>query len=98
MSTNAPNRRVPLGRLMLGRLLGNLVILFLLFDGTNNLVRWSTVTGAMDRSGYGPSEFLERAIGMIGFACAALAIPPTSILSAMLWSGYFGNLVLTYLH
>ena len=98
MSTDAPNRRVSLQRALLGRLLGNLVVLFLLFDSANKFVPWSTVTGAMDRFGYGPGDALERAMGIISIACTALAIPPTSILSAILWTGYFGNLVITYLH
>jgi DoxX-like family len=98
MSANAPDRRVSLGRILLSAVLGNLVILFLLLDGASNLISGSTVTGAMDRIGYGPSEALERAIGIISIACAALAVPPTSILSAILWAGYFGNLVITYLH
>ena len=98
MSTNAPVRRATIRRILLGRLLGNLVILFLLLDGARNLVPWSAVTGAMDRIGYGPGEALERAMGIISIACTALAIPPTSILSAIMWTGYFGNLVITYLH
>ena len=98
MSTNAPDRRVSLGRILLGRVLGNLVILFLLFDGASKFVPWSTVTGAMDRMGYGPGEVLERGMGIISIACTTLAIPPTSILSAILWTGYFGDRVITYLH
>ena len=98
MSTNAPDRRVSIGRVLLSRLLGNLVILFLLLDGASTIVPWSIVTGAMDRTGYGPGEALERAMGIISIACTALAIPPTSILSAILWTGYFGDRVITYLH
>jgi len=98
MSTDAPNRRVSLRRVMLSCLLGNLVILFLVFESASKFLPWSSVTDAMDRFGYGPSEALESAIGIISLACKALAIPPTSILSAILWTGYFGELVITYLH
>ena len=97
MSTNALNRPMPIRTVLLGRLLSGLVILFLLFDGASNFVSWSTVTSTMDRIGYGSTEALERAMTMIGLACTALAIPPTSILGAILWTGYLGDAVINYL-
>ena len=97
MSTNVPGRPAPMRTVMLGRLLSGLVILFLLFDGANYFASWSAVTGTMDRIGYGSGEALERAAGIINVACTALAIPPTSILGAILWIGYFGEAVITYL-
>ena len=97
MSTNVLNRRMPIRTVMLGRLLSGLVIMFLLFDGANNLVSWSTVTSTMDRIGYGSTEALERAIAMIAIACNALALPPTSILGAIMWAGYLGEIVIAYL-
>jgi DoxX-like family len=76
----------------LGRALSGLVILFLLFDGAIKLVPWTVVTETMDSIGYGSSETLARALGVITVACTVLyAIPPTSILGAILLTGYLGG-------
>jgi hypothetical protein len=78
--------------LWLGRVLSGLVILFLLFDGAVKLVPWPVVTETMDRIGYGSSENLARSLGFITVACTVLyAIPPTSILGAILLTGYLGG-------
>ena len=40
---------------------------------------------------------LARAFGVISIAGMALAtIPPSSIVGAMLWAGYLGNVVVTH--
>ena len=76
----------------LGRVLSGLVIVFLLFDGAIKLVPWPVVTETMDRMGYGSSESLARTLGVITVACTVLyAIPPTSILGAILLTGYLGG-------
>jgi len=78
--------------LWLGRVLSSLVILFLLFDGAIKLVPWPVVTETMDRIGHGSSENLARSFGFITVACTVLyAIPPTSILGAILLTGYLGG-------
>jgi hypothetical protein len=78
--------------LWLGRVLSGLVILFMLFDGAIKLVPWPVVTETMDRIGYGSSESLARALGVITVACTVLyAVPPTSILGAILLTGYLGG-------
>jgi hypothetical protein len=78
--------------LWLGRVFSGLVILFLLFDGAIKLVPWPVVTETMDRIGYGSSENLARSLGFITVACTVLyAIPPTSILGAILLTGYLGG-------
>lgn len=75
-----------------GRVLSGLVIVFLLFDGAIKLVPWPVVTETMDRMGYGSSESLARTLGVITIACTVLyAIPPTSILGAILLTGYLGG-------
>jgi hypothetical protein len=76
----------------LGRVLSGLVILFLLFDGAIKLVPWPVVTETMDRMGYGSSETLARSLGVITLVCTMLyAVPPTSILGAILLTGYLGG-------
>jgi hypothetical protein len=75
-----------------GRVLSGLVILFLLFDGAIKLVPWPVVTETMDRMGYGSSETLARSLGLITLVCTVLyAVPPTSILGAILLTGYLGG-------
>ena len=75
-----------------GRVLSGLVIVFLLFDGAIKLVPWPVVTETMDKIGYGSSESLARTLGFITIACTVLySIPPTSILGAILLTGYLGG-------
>ena len=75
-----------------GRVLSGLVIVFLLFDGAIKLVPWPVVTETMDKMGYGSSESLARTLGVITIACTVLyAIPSTSILGAILLTGYLGG-------
>ena len=46
----------------------------------------------MDKIGYGSSESLARTLGFITIACTVLySIPPTSILGAILLTGYLGG-------
>ena len=92
MSTIAETAAVSRPMLWLGRVLSGLVIVFLLFDGAIKLVPWPVVTETMDRMGYGSSESLARTLGVITVACTVLyAIPPTSILGAILLTGYLGG-------
>ena len=80
-----------------GRLLSGLVIVFLLFDGAIKLVPWPVVTETMDRMGYGSSEALARSLGLITIVCTALyAVPPTSILGAILLTGYLGGAIASH--
>jgi hypothetical protein len=76
----------------LGRVLSGVVILFMLLDGAIKLVPWPVVTETMDRIGYGSSETLARTLGFVTIICTVLyAIPPTSILGAILLTGYLGG-------
>jgi hypothetical protein len=92
MSTIAETVPVSKPALWLGRVLSGFVILFLLLDGAIKLVPWPIVTETLDRMGYGASESLARTLGAITVACTVLyAIPPTSILGAILLTGYLGG-------
>ena len=80
-----------------GRVLSGLVIVFLLFDGAIKLVPWPVVTETMDRMGYGSSETLARSLGLISLVCTVLyAVPPTSILGAILLTGYLGGAIASH--
>ena len=94
----AENAPVSKPALWLGRVLSGLVILFLLFDGAIKLVPWPVVTETMDRIGYGSSETLARGLGIVTIVCTVLyAIPPTSILGAILLTGYLGGAMASHL-
>ncbi len=83
---------------LLGRILSGLVIVFLLVDGAIKLVPWPVVTDTMDKMGYGSSESLARSLGIITVVCTVLySIPPTSILGAILLTGYLGGAVASHL-
>jgi hypothetical protein len=92
MSTIAETAPVSKPARWLGRVLSGLVIAFMLFDGAIKLVPWPIVTETMDRIGYGSSETLARSLGLITIVCTVLyAIPPTSIVGAILLTGYLGG-------
>jgi hypothetical protein len=98
MPTTAEKARASKPALWLGRVLSGLVILFLLFDGAIKLVPWPVVTETMDRIGYGSSETLARSLGLITVVCTVLyAIPPTSIIGAILLTGYLGGAIASHL-
>ena len=80
-----------------GRVLSGFVIVFLLFDGAIKLVPWPIVTETMDKMGYGSSENFARVLGAITIACTVLyAVPPTSILGAILLTGYLGGAIASH--
>jgi hypothetical protein len=81
-----------------GRVLSGLVIVFMLFDRAIKLVPWPIVTETMEKIGYGSSESLARTLGVITVACTVLyAIPPTSIVGAILLTGYLGGAMASHL-
>ena len=98
MPTSAETAPISKPALWTGRVLSGLVTLFLLLDGGMKLVPLSIVTETMDRIGYGSSETLARSLGFITLACTILyAIPPTSILGAILLTGYLGGAMASHL-
>jgi hypothetical protein len=98
MPTIAETAPVSKPALWMGRVLSGLVIVFMLFDGAIKLVPWSVVTETMDRIGYGSSETLARSLGVMTLVCTILyAIPPTSILGAILLTGYLGGAIASHL-
>jgi len=92
MTAIADTRPVSTSARWAGRILSGLVILFLMVDGAIKLVPWPVVTETMDKMGYGSSETLARSLGVITIVCTVLySIPPTSILGAILLTGYLGG-------
>ncbi|WP_315726617.1 MULTISPECIES: DoxX family protein [unclassified Bradyrhizobium] len=80
-----------------GRILSGLVILFLLFDGAIKLIPLGVVTQTMDQMGYGGSDGMARALGLLTLLCTALyALPATSLLGAILLTGYLGGAIASH--
>jgi hypothetical protein len=74
------------------RILTGLVVLFLLFDGITKVIKVSAVLQASAQIGF--SENLIAPIGITLLVCTMLyVIPSTSILGAILLTGYLGGAV-----
>ena len=79
-----------------GYVLSTLVILFLLMDSVMKLLKLPMVIDASAKLGFSAS--LIFTIGVILLVCViAYAIPQTSILGAILLTGYLGGAVCTHL-
>ncbi len=83
---------------ILGRVLSGLVIAFLAFDGAIKLVPLDVVTETLAVLGYPADVGLARLLGVLTLLCALLyAIPRTSVLGAILLTGYLGGAMATHL-
>jgi hypothetical protein len=87
--------RLSPGRLWASRIVGALTILFLLFDTIVKVLRLPPAVEGTVRLGYPESVVLG--IGIIELVClVAYVIPRTSILGAILLTGYLGGAVATH--
>jgi len=98
---DAPNTRpriaTPVNRthLWAGRIMTGIPVLFLLFDGVIKLIGIQPVVDGMQKLGY-PAG-LATGIGTLLLGCLALyVIPRTSMLGAILLTGYLGGAVATH--
>jgi DoxX-like family len=83
------------GRVWAGRIILALPVLFLVFDTVIKLARIAPVVESFEQLGYPAS--LALAIGLIELACIAIfLVPHTSILGAILLTGYLGGAVATH--
>lgn len=79
-----------------GRAISTFVVLFLVLDSTMKLVRLPMVLDAFKQLGYSPD--LSVTIGALLFLCVVIyVIPQTSVLGAILLTGYLGGAVATNL-
>jgi hypothetical protein len=86
---------LPASRLWTGRVLTVIPILFLLFDGAAKVMNVAPVRETMAQLGY--LADVGVGIGIILLACVALyAIPRTSVLGAILLTGYLGGAIATH--
>ena len=83
-------------RLWIGWGLSGLAILFLIMDGAMKLVGPAVVVQAQEKLGYPGS--VTFGLGVLLLACTALyAIPQTSLLGAILLTGYLGGAIASQL-
>jgi hypothetical protein len=89
-------RKVPSSnkRVWAGRIVSAIPVLFLLFDGTIHMLRIPAVVEGFAKAGFPISTALP--LGIIEIICVVLyAIPRTSVLGAILLTGYLGGAVAT---
>lgn len=92
----APDKTVSKKPLWTGRVLSGLAVLFLIVDGAMKLAKPAVVVDATRQLGYPESEI--AGIGILLLACTLLYIfPRTSILGAVLLTGYFGGAIASQL-
>ena len=96
MQPNTPTAPVSKTRVWAGRVISALPALFLLVDGAMKLVKPAPVVEATVRLGYPESVIVG--LGIVLLACTILyLIPRTSVLGAILLTGYLGGAVATHL-
>jgi len=79
-------------RLWTGRTLSAIAVLFLTFDATVKLLQLAPAVEATAQLGYKASVLAP--LGLIEALClVAYLVPQTSILGAILWTGYLGGAV-----
>jgi hypothetical protein len=88
---------VPVSKKMLsaGRILSAIPVLFLVFDGVAKLIKPASVVEATVRLGY--PESIIRGLGILSLVCTVVyAVPRTSVLGAILLTGYLGGASATH--
>lgn len=91
LTSHAGSRR----QLWAGRVLSSLAVLFLLFDSTGKLLQVQPVINGTIQLGYPPD--IVFTLGVILLTCVVVyVIPRTSVLGALLLTGYLGGAVATH--
>ena len=92
MTTKSQTATGTKSTIWIGWIMSGIVVVFLLFDGTTKLMMITPVVDATIGIGY-PAGVI-RPLGIVCLACAILyAIPRTSILGAILLTGFLGGAV-----
>jgi hypothetical protein len=77
-----------------GRILSALIVLFMIFDGGVKVLKLAPAVEGTAKLGYPASIVFP--LGIVALACTALyAIPRTSVLGAILLTGYLGGATAT---
>jgi hypothetical protein len=97
---NAPNAAAPDSEpskkaLWTGRILSGLAVLFLLWDATMKVLQHPMAMQGTKQAGYPESVVLY--LGIVQLVCLVLyLVPRTSVLGAILWTGYLGGAVASH--
>ena len=98
MDTNTPAQSTSKAARIASYVMSGLVILFLLFDAGIKLVPLDVVTQASAELGLPTDPGFARTLGILTLIGVALyAIPRTSVLGAILLTGYMGGAIATHL-
>jgi len=90
MESTAQSAPVSKAALWIGRVISGLVVLFMVFDGVTKVMRVPRVIDATIRIRFPVSSVVG--IGVTLLICVAIyVIPRTSVLGAILLTGYFGG-------
>ena len=96
MSSGAPNAPVSKITLWAGRIVSTLPVLLLLMSGGMKLIKPTFVVEGIAHLGW--PENLALALGVVELTCTVLYIvPQTSVLGAILLTGYLGGATATHL-
>jgi hypothetical protein len=80
----------------IGLILTGIIVAFMLFDGAIQLIAFDFVTQGMME--FGLRESYARPLGIVTLACTLLyAWPRTSVLGAVLLTGFLGGTVATHM-
>jgi hypothetical protein len=95
METSSQTANVSRGMLLTGRVLSGLMALFFILDGVGHLMKPAPVVDAFARLGYPLNASIG--IGLLLLICTAIYVTPrTSVLGAILLTGYLGGAVSTH--
>ena len=79
-------------RLWVGRIMSGLAVLFLLFESVIHMMKIARVLDGFAQLGYPVS--LAFGLGVLELICLVVyVVPRTSILGAILWTGYLGGAI-----
>ena len=95
MQSSSDIENVSKGMLWVGRVSSGFIALFFVFDGLGHLMKPAPVVEALARLGYPLSASVW--IGWLALFCTAIYVTPrTSVLGAILLTGYLGGAVSTH--
>ena len=95
MESDSKTTSVSKKALWAGRIVSALPVLFLLMDGVMKLFKPAVVVDATLKVGYAESTIVP--LGIVLLACTILYVAPlTSVLGAILLTGYLGGAVATH--
>ena len=96
MNTNTPPEQSK-ALTWLGRIIGGLPAILLVFDGVMKLLKPEPVVKATLELGFPEASIVP--LGIVVLVCAILyLIPRTAVLGAILLTGYLGGAVATHVH